>query len=195
MADKKTHFGRAGEFYAMSELLLRGWNVAVPVVDLGDDVFVIDDRDKTTRRVQVKSAEAEVVSKDDDRWKASFNLSREQLRTLQEIELYYMFLVRFSTHWRFLWIPRTELLTIRNKMVQTPRSGPGRRSIADEEAKSDSVGLTVTIEKEAAWGWNTDLRRFFDRWPDELSIVIGGPGTAKSGRPAFTPQSEEDPAR
>lgn len=31
----------------MSELLLRGWNVAVPVVDVGDDVFVVDD---TTRR-------------------------------------------------------------------------------------------------------------------------------------------------
>ncbi len=41
----------------MSELLLRGWNVAVPVVDVGDDVFVIDDNDKTTYRLQVKSAE------------------------------------------------------------------------------------------------------------------------------------------
>ncbi len=56
MAEKPTHFGRAGEFFAMSELLLRGWNVAVPVVDVGDDVFVIDDNDKTTYRVQVKSA-------------------------------------------------------------------------------------------------------------------------------------------
>lgn len=55
MGDKKTtHFGRAGEYFAMSELLLRGWNVAVPVVD--DDVFVIDDRDKATRRLQVKTS-------------------------------------------------------------------------------------------------------------------------------------------
>ena len=58
-SDKKTHFGRAGEYFVMSELLLRGWNVAVPVVDIGDDVFVIDDRDKTTRRVQVKAAMSE----------------------------------------------------------------------------------------------------------------------------------------
>jgi hypothetical protein len=61
MADKTTHFGRAGEFFAMSELLLRGWNVAVPVVDVGDDAFVIDDNDKTTWRLQVKSAEAETM--------------------------------------------------------------------------------------------------------------------------------------
>jgi hypothetical protein len=48
MSDKNTHFGRAGEFFAMSEFLLRGWNVAVPVVDVGDDVFVIEDNEKTT---------------------------------------------------------------------------------------------------------------------------------------------------
>ena len=62
MTDKKTHFGRAGEYFAMSELLLRGWNVAVPVVDVGDDVFVIDDRDKTTLRAQVKTSAAEPAS-------------------------------------------------------------------------------------------------------------------------------------
>lgn len=45
-AKKKTHFGRAGEYFAMSELLLRGWNVAIPVVDVGDDVLFIDDQDK-----------------------------------------------------------------------------------------------------------------------------------------------------
>ena len=36
MAEKATHFGRAGEFFAMSELLLRGWNVAIPVVVLAN---------------------------------------------------------------------------------------------------------------------------------------------------------------
>src|SRR5690606_23258604 len=56
MPEKPTHFGRAGEFFTMSELLLRGWNVAVLVVDVGDDVFVIDDNDKTTYRMQVKPA-------------------------------------------------------------------------------------------------------------------------------------------
>jgi hypothetical protein len=47
----------------MSEVLLRGWNVAVPVVDVGDDVFVIDDNDKTTYRLQIKSAGSDRVGR------------------------------------------------------------------------------------------------------------------------------------
>ncbi len=42
----------------MAELLWRGWNVALPEVDLGDDVFVVKDEDGEMFRVQVKTATA-----------------------------------------------------------------------------------------------------------------------------------------
>ncbi len=92
MTEKKTHFGRAGEYFAMSELLLRGWNVAVPVVDVGDDIFVIDDRDKVAYRVQAKTSAADPG--DAGRVRATFKLSRDQLRTPLAIELFYMLMVR-----------------------------------------------------------------------------------------------------
>jgi hypothetical protein len=69
----------------MSEVLLRGWNVAVPVVDVGDDVLIIDDNDKTTFRLQVKSTRTSYG----EPATAKFTLSRQQLRTPQEIELLY----------------------------------------------------------------------------------------------------------
>jgi hypothetical protein len=75
-SDKKTHFGRAGEYFAMSELLLRGWNVAVPVVDVGDDVFIIDDNDKTTHRIQVKARSGEREGKTDPRSSGCRSASR-----------------------------------------------------------------------------------------------------------------------
>jgi hypothetical protein len=118
MADKTTQFGRAGEFFAMSELLLRGWNVAVPVVDVGDDVFVIDDKDKTSYRVQVKSAEPKLL--DNGRYTACFALSRKQLNAPRRMELFYMFLVRISTRWRFLVVPREDLAQIIDAIAALP---------------------------------------------------------------------------
>ncbi len=32
----------------MAELLLRGWNVAIPEVDVGDDIFVVRDATRTS---------------------------------------------------------------------------------------------------------------------------------------------------
>ena len=34
-----SHIGKAGHLAAMAEFLLRGYNVAMPEVDVGDDIF------------------------------------------------------------------------------------------------------------------------------------------------------------
>jgi len=179
MADKKTHFGR-GEYFAMSELLLRGWNVAVPVVDVGDDVFVIDDNDETTWRLQVKSAEAQPIADDDGGGVgARFKLSRSQLRSLQRIELFYMLSIRLDASWRFLVIPRPSLLEIRSAFVAsgTERPGPGQRPLSDADAKADGLPLEVVLQGERATAWGASLTPYLDRWPDALPPIAGGPGT------------------
>jgi hypothetical protein len=201
MVDKRTHFGRAGEYFAMSELLLRGWNVAVPVVDVGDDAFVIDDRDKATRRVQVKTAAAEPIEVRGARAvrvRASFKLSREQLRKEQPIELFYMLMVRFPTSWRFLVVPREDLLDIRTAFLSTSatRTGPGRRPLDDLRAKSDAVALDVDLEGDRATGWGASLDAYVDFWPEDLWVVRGGPGSVGAGRaPDLMQPFAEDPVR
>lgn len=206
MAEKKTHFGRAGEFFAMSELLLRNWNVAVPVVDIGDDVFVIDDNDKTTWRLQVKSADAS--SEAGPQIKATFSgILRAQLRTAQPIELLFMFLVRVPRAWRMLIIPRVDLLRFREAYVEGGKphgGGSGRPPVGDAAAKTDSMSLTVTFDGANASAWNADLGGYLDRWPEQLPIVQGGPGTteprsasgaAATTGPAETPDPSLDPER
>lgn len=157
----------------MSELLLRGWNVAVPVVDVGDDVFVIDDEDKTTYRVQAKSTWA-----DDDtgRITARFKLKRSQLRAAQPIELFYILLVRHASVWRFLVIPRTVLSELHSRFLRQDRSGPGRPPLSDEEARSDDLALEVQIDGTSANAWNQSMTEFLDVWPDELGLRELGPG-------------------
>ena len=177
---KKTHFGRAGEFYAMSELLLRGWNVAVPVVDVGDDVLVIDDNDKTTYRLQVKSSQTTGTPKT-----AKFNLSRAQLRSAQPIELFFMLLVRDDERWHFLVLPRAELLAIRDRYVagHASRKRRGRAPRKDTDAKTDALALGIVLTETAgewrATGWDEDLGGYLDRWPAALAPVVAGPGSSR----------------
>ena len=37
------YLGKAGHLFIMSEFLMLGWNVAIPEVDIGDDIFVVQD--------------------------------------------------------------------------------------------------------------------------------------------------------
>jgi len=81
--DKRSHLGMAGHFAAMSEFLYRGYNVAVPSVDVGDDVYVVEDGAGTMWRLQVKTADTSIdklvlgqlVSR-----KLAYQLSRAQLK-------------------------------------------------------------------------------------------------------------------
>jgi hypothetical protein len=77
MADKKSHFGAAGQLAAMSEFLLLGYNVAIPQVDVGEDVLVVDDRQGDLRRVQVKTADAR--GKSTPAYRLAFGFPRAQL--------------------------------------------------------------------------------------------------------------------
>jgi len=54
------YLGKTGHLSVMSEFLTRGWNVAIPEVDIGDDIFVVQDDNGTLRRVQVKTSKSTV---------------------------------------------------------------------------------------------------------------------------------------
>ena len=102
------YFGKAGHLFVMSEFLLRGWNVAIPEVDVGDDIFVVRDLNGELKRVQVKTSKSTYLLKDG--YSAQFKLSVKQLRdTLKSI--HYVFLVRKIDKWSdFLIIDQQTLL-------------------------------------------------------------------------------------
>ena len=101
------YFGQAGEFAVMSELLTRGWNVAIPQVDVGDDVIVIDDHAGNFIRVQIKSANATQRASSHT---VRFRFPLKQLLTPTDPELIYILAVRNQGKWQdFLIIPRTRL--------------------------------------------------------------------------------------
>ncbi len=100
--------GRAGHLAVMAELLLRGWNTAIPEVDVGDDIFVVRDSDGNLQRVQVKTAVAKPLKS--GAHNALFNLSLSQLSTPVNPEVIYVFAVRLHSHWdAFVVIDRETL--------------------------------------------------------------------------------------
>lgn len=164
----------------MSEFLLRGWNVAVPVVDVGDDVFVINDNDKTTWRVQVKSAQAKPCKGGS---LAHFNLSRMQLARVEDIELFYMMMIRDGARWRYLVIPREALYEIYTRWLSAPREGRRGRPVLGENAKTDTLRFDVVIDEGTATAWEAPMTPYLDAWPNDLPMLGTGPGS-ESGGPA-----------
>src|SRR5947209_219645 len=51
-SNQRAFFGRSGQLAVMAEFLARGINVAIPEVDVGDDVFVVKGAEDLVTRVQ-----------------------------------------------------------------------------------------------------------------------------------------------
>ncbi len=90
------YLGKAGHLAVMAEFLIRGWNVAIPEVDIGDDIFVVQDDNGTLRRVQVKTSTA--TSKQTGIG-GMFSLNIKNLRRITNILVHYVFITRQSNTW------------------------------------------------------------------------------------------------
>jgi hypothetical protein len=94
---------------AMAEFLWRGWNVAVPEVDVGEDIFVIEDATGQLSRIQVKTANAKTQTTG---YSAQFAVGLEQLRTPRTPELIYVFAIRKGSGWEsFVILDRGNLFS------------------------------------------------------------------------------------
>jgi len=90
------YLGKAGHLNVMSEFLMLGWNVAIPEVDIGDDIFVVQDDNGTLRRVQVKTSTSTARK---ESFSGQFSVSVKNLRNISNILVHYIFLVRYNDEW------------------------------------------------------------------------------------------------
>ena len=108
----------------MAEFLYRRINVAIPEVDVGDDVFVVKGTDAAVTRVQVKAATAK---EQNDSFFASINVPLDQLSVPQDTpSLVYVFPIRHRNRWSdFIVIRRSTLFAIHT-------DGAGSRFVDDK---------------------------------------------------------------
>ena len=89
------YLGKAGHMMAVAEFLIRGWNVGIPEVDVGNDIFVVEDASGKLRRVQVKTSTSTVRK---NGFSGQFNVPLTQLREIRN-PIHYVFVVRNKDHW------------------------------------------------------------------------------------------------
>lgn len=137
------YLGKAGHLAVMSEFLIRGWNVAIPEVDIGDDIFVVQDDNGTLRRVQVKTSTSTARQ---NSFSAQFNIPLTQLRSIASILVHYVFVVRHNDQWTKPVIIRQDYLLdhFRNDNIGTEHNSNLNIYFSYSTDKVECSGLDLT---------------------------------------------------
>ena len=161
--------GASGQVAVMGELLQYQCNAAIPLVDVGTDVFAFRDDREEVARIQVKTATAKRY-KNEEGYSARFSIPIAQLSRADAPPLFYALAVRLDDGWgSFVVISRTNLQQIRYDGVGTenPKSGnlelyirfpPHREAVGtgDDETQNDPDWRVLCGE--------CDLTEYINAW-------------------------------
>jgi len=148
------YLSKAGHLAVMSELAFLGYNVATPEVDIGDDVFAVNDRTGALYRVQVKTATAKIQKSSH---RCIYSLRMDQLQTAQTPELHYAFVTKIDDQWRYVIISRAVLEHLQGDGFGTvARLKSGRESL--------TLGITFHNDGRVIGGRVLDLSRYLNSW-------------------------------
>jgi hypothetical protein len=167
---RESFIGRAGQLAVMAEFLLRGYNVAIPEVDVGDDIFVVSDRAEQLWRVQVKTA---IGVKRSYGYSGQFFLPLNQLKQASKTALFYLFSLRRNSAWEFMAIPQQELYReYLNYQIGSPTG--------------ENLVLYFAFKAEEVMCGNRNLQRYRNNWA-RWPVTEPGGGRASIPKPAIPP--------
>jgi hypothetical protein len=150
---QRPYIGKSGQTAVMAELLARGCNVAIPEVDVGEDLFAFKEGQHLIDRIQVKTANARRL-RTSDRYVARISVPLAQLKADDALPLYYVFPIRLEGHWTdFVVIGRSDL-----KLCQDE----GR--IGSVNAKSGELQLRLIFGPMSLTCKGYDHSRFRNAW-------------------------------
>jgi hypothetical protein len=86
--------GKAGQLACMAELLYLGYNAAIPEVDIGEDIFIINHKEEQVSYLQIKTSELFIDPSDKQENYYQFTVSIKQLNTTGKLPFYYVFAYR-----------------------------------------------------------------------------------------------------
>lgn len=153
---REFYIGRSGQLVVMAEFLRRGYNAAIPEIDRGDDIFVIEDATGKLSRIQVKSAMGEGKK----HIYAAFNVKRQQLETSRQPELWYVFTAYHEGLWREFLVIRRDILF---DLHETEGAGTA------SQRRYPMVRFYVAFHKDDVRCGGVSLQKYranWSAWPD-----------------------------
>ena len=174
-----THYtGSSGHMAVMAEFLHRRINVAIPVVDAGDDVFVVRHDEELVTRVQVKTANGDGNA---DAYSAQFTIPIAQLERIEPPALVYVFAVRHLDRW-------LDFIVIRRRTLQLIRSDFGIGSTFKKREK-EYLNLTLSFTASNVTNKGASFQKYrnvWEPWP---------PAQPQQGQEGIHPGTHHSPAR
>ena len=152
--DSRPYLGKAGQLAVMAELAFLGYNVSIPEVDKGDDVFAVNDETGNMYRLQVKTATA---FKQKESHRCQFSLRVDQLEKAHTPELHYCFTAKIEEKWEFIVVTRTVL----QHLVSVDDIG----TKAKLKSGKESLTLTITFQDDGRCTCSKkDLQTYRNNW-------------------------------
>jgi hypothetical protein len=143
--------GRSGQLAVMAQFLMRGYNVAMPEVDVGEDIFVVRDSNGKLWRIQVKAA----VGKGKQRVGGAFKVSLAQLTIRRDPDLFYVFTMYHDGRWReFVILPREALKSAAEEQGLGHAVGTDQLfylSFTREDVQCSGISLAVYRDNWTRW--------------------------------------------
>jgi hypothetical protein len=145
----------------MAELLFRKCNAAIPVLDVGMDVFAFRDDREDVARIQVKAAQGKSFKRGGG-YRGQFNIPMRQIRATDQPPLYYALPMRLADQWvSFLVISRRRLREFWEADpplgIENQRSGELALYVRYRPDADDPDHLTVRCG-------DVELDEFLDAW-------------------------------
>ncbi len=147
-----THYtGKAGHLALMGEFCLRGYNVAMPEIDKGDDIFVVNDASGAMWRIQAKTSRG---TRTGTSRRYQFRVRENQINLPQTPDLHFIFIMRRSDRWKFLIMDRAVLrANVRNNSMGTANGDYRQfRVILHDDGRCICSGLNLANH---IGDWNT----------------------------------------
>ncbi|MEX2175630.1 MAG: hypothetical protein WD872_14800 [Pirellulaceae bacterium] len=158
------YIGKAGHLAVMAEFALLGYNVALPEIDKGDDIYVVNDASGKLWRVQVKSATVQRIRGEG----FQVRILESQITTAPvngAPDLHFVFALRQIERWRFIVMSRS---TLKNYIDEKESQGKPFGHLDDTGRRA--LGLTFQHNNPneilcSATSWTQHLSSWEQEWP------------------------------